>query len=271
MTTALMLDIARHSQAKGNAKLVLMLIASYAHRDGTHSEASLSTLAREAGLSRRQVNTLVHFLVETGHVTVEANAGTHGTNRYAVQRPWTSKGNHFPRATTSLGEITAPLGKPLPPNRKENKDLKNQLGENIALGQSLPQSLGQALPQSSEASPPVQVTTQAVHVVSTYGLSANFLQTLQGKDPASSNDPPAPADAPPGGPSPVPPVQRPRSVSFDERKFYLGEPCQDDPTHRYWETRESLRLRKDDQCRLCALRASQQRQALQAQARQPPP
>lgn len=249
MSTKIMLEVARQSTAKGNAKLILLLLASYAHPDGTHAEMSLSTIAREAGLSRRQVNTIVHFLAETGHVFLESAAGVHGTNRYAVQRPWLKEGNNFPRETTSPGAITAPLGKPLPPNRKENKDLKKQLGENIALGQSLPQSLVQPLPQTRQGDTAVEVSTDAAHLVTTWGLGSGFVHVLQGKDPASTPEPPVTSDEVPAIP------RRPRSVSFDERKLFLGEPCQEDPTHRYGDTGGTVRALKTHQCERCRLAA----------------
>jgi hypothetical protein len=272
MSTKIMLEVARHSTAKGNAKLVLLLLASYAHPDGTHAEMSLSTIAREAGISRRQVNTIVHFLAETGHVTLASSAGSHGTNRYAIVRPWLKQGNHFPSATTSPGAITALLVQPLPTIDKENKNLKKQscamaaLGQSLpqALGQSLPQALGQSLPQQTEAKPgkprSIEVTEKAAHLVSTW-VSPAFSEVLQGKDPAPI---PEPVSTPVVAAEVPPPSRRPRSVSFDERRFFLGEPCQDNPTHRYGDTGDTVRSLKTQRCENCRLAAKKA-------ASQPPP
>jgi Helix-turn-helix domain len=258
MSTKIMLEVARHSTAKGNAKLVLLLLASYAHPDGTHAEMSLSTIAREAGLSRRQVNTIVHFLAETGHVYLESAAGAHGTNRYAVQRPWGKEGNHFPRATTSPGAITAPLGQPLPTIDKENINLKKQSDEAIALGKPLPQEIGQPLPHKIEVSPTPVVTTDAAYLVGSYGLGANFLQVLQGKDPDIAEEVNTVHTLPPTPPSPKP--------AFNTTRFYLGALC---PAHPYGDTGQTQRLRKDETCYGCFLAAKKAAWAVR-QASPPP-
>jgi hypothetical protein len=232
MSTKVMLEIARHSTAKGNAKLVLLLLASYAHPDGTHAEMSLSTIAREAGLSRRQVNTIVHFLADTGHVLLESGAGTYGTNRYAVQRPWLTQGNHFPSATTSPGAITAPVGQPLPTIDKENKDLKKQSGEAIALGQPLHQPA---------------VTAKAAALVQSW-VGPDFAQVLQGAKTPQSH----------------PPTQTPRPPR-GAGLYTLGKLCK--RGHGHEDTGKSLRRLPSGSCLQCDLERQEAKRQAQVQAK----
>jgi hypothetical protein len=228
MSTKVMLEIARHSTAKGNAKLVLLLLASYAHPDGTHAEMSLSTIAREAGLSRRQVNTIVHFLADTGHVLLESGAGMYGTNRYAVQRPWLSQRKNCPSA------ITAPAGQPLPTNEKENKDLTKQSDEEIALGQPLHQ--------------PTAVTPAAANWLRTIAgdLGPDFAQVLQG----------TPAHEPPPAQTP----RTPRGAGL----YRLGKLCK--RGHEYEGTGQSLRRLPSGSCLQCDLERQEEKRQAQVQA-----
>ena len=52
--------------------------------------------------------------------------------------------------------------------------------------------------------------------------------------------------------SPVP-ASRSRKSAFDTKKYRLGEPCPDDPTHRYGDTGQSVRAVNGGDCRLCTL------------------
>jgi hypothetical protein len=230
MSTKVMLEIARHSTAKGNAKLVLLLLASYAHPDGTHAEMSLSTIAREAGLSRRQVNTIVHFLADTGHVLLESGAGMYGTNRYAVQRPWLSQRKNCPSA------ITAPVGQPLPTIEKESKDLKEQSGEEIALGQPLHQ--------------PPAVTHAAANWLRTIAqdLTPDFALILQGT-PSQ--------DALPSEASP----RAHRGAGI----YRLGKLCK--RGHEHERTGQSLRRLPSGSCLQCDLERQEAKRQAQVQAR----
>ena len=233
MSTKVMLEIARNSQAKGNAKLVLLLLASYAHPDGTHAEMSLSTIAREAGLSRRQVNTIVHFLAETGHVFLESGAGTYGTNRYAVQRPWLSQGNGFPRA------ITAPLVQPLPTSDKENKDLTKQSCEEIALEQPLHQPA---------------VTQAAANWLRTIAqdLGPDFAQVLQG---TPAPEPPAPRAKPPRQPA----------------LYFQGKLCPGGHDDGTGHTLRRVKNGNCTECDVARTRAKRQAQAAARKAQTPRP
>jgi hypothetical protein len=241
MSTKVMLEIARHSTAKGNAKLVLLLLASYAHPDGTHAEMSLSTIAREAGLSRRQVNTIVHFLADTGHVLLESGAGTYGTNRYAVQRPWLAQGNHFPSATTAPGAITAPPGQPLPTIEKESKDLKEQSGEEIALGQQLPQPV---------AHPAPTVTPAAAHWLRTFAheLSPDFARILQGGQPPDTR-------------TQTKATRTPRGQGL----YKLGKLCK--RGHEHERTGQSLRRLPSGSCLQCDLERQEAKRQARVQAK----
>jgi hypothetical protein len=261
MSTKIMLEIARHSTAKGNAKLVLLLLASYAHPDGTHAEMSLSTIAREAGISRRQVNTIVHFLAETGHVRLEPSAGAHGTNRYAVQRLWLKEGNHFPSVATSPGAITAPLGKPLPTIDKENKDLKTQSDEAIALGQSLPHKAGQSLPQQHVSSPPA-VTPEGANWVRTFAhdLGQHFSQVLQGVTPQDAEGSDRTEEAPVPTDTPAPPPRTPREPAL----YFQGKLC---PRGHDDGTGHTLRRVSNGNCTECDVARTRAKRQAQAAAR----
>jgi hypothetical protein len=242
MSTKVMLEIARHSTAKGNAKLVLLLLASYAHPDGTHAEMSLSTIAREAGLSRRQVNTIVHFLADTGHVLLESGAGMYGTNRYAVQRPWLSQSKNCPSA------ITAPAGQPLPTNEKENKDLTKQSGEEIALGQPLPQE------DTRRPLPAPTVTPAAANWLRTiaHEIAPDFAQVLQGTPPDAQTPAPAPRTTSP---------RKPRG----EGLYTLGKLCK--RGHEHEGTGQSLRRLPSGSCLQCDLERQEEKRQASVQAK----
>lgn len=256
MSTKIMLEVARHSTAKGNAKLVLLLLASYAHPDGTHAEMSLSTIAREAGLSRRQVNTIVHFLAETGHVLLESAAGAHGTNRYAVQRPWMSQGNHFPSATISPGAITAPLGQPLPTIDKENKDLEKQSCEAIALGQPLPQKVGQPLPQKGEGLTSPTLTPAAARWLAINGKAGGIASQACGIQTETPSEPVR--TAPESTPTRLP--RKPRG----EGLYTLGKLCK--RGHDHEGTGQSLRRLPSGSCLQCDLERQEAKRQAQVQA-----
>lgn len=83
-----------HPGLSGTRKLVLIGIANHASPDGTNAWPSLDTLARYAGVSRRNAKKAVVWLAHEGLIVVETNAGgTHDTedryrpNRYRLTLP----------------------------------------------------------------------------------------------------------------------------------------------------------------------------------------
>ena len=75
-----------YSAARLGAKLVLISIANHAKADGTDAWPSISTLAREAGLSDRQVQRAIKELVEIGELSIVFNGGPKGTNLYSLPK-----------------------------------------------------------------------------------------------------------------------------------------------------------------------------------------
>ena len=266
MSSKMMLEVMRHSRTKGNAKLVLLAITSYAHPDGTHCEASLATLAKETGISRRQVTTLVHALAAEGHITLLSGAADRRSNRYAVLRPWLGKGNVFPGEEVAL-EQSLPYSNVFPreevaleqslPTNLESKEREKQSGAMVSTGQK---SLEKSLPQSGRPlHPPALLTPQAERWARAnhqpHGIASQACGLETQETAGAGARPPAP-------------LRPPRKFPFDAKRFTLGDPCQDDPTHRYGDTGQSLRLRKDETCYGCFLAAKKAAWAQRAAHRQ---
>lgn len=257
MSNKIMLEIARESKTKGNAKLVLLMIASYTHPDGSHCQASLSTLAKGAGISRRQVTTIVHTLASDGHITRLSGATERRSNSYTVLRPWLDKGNDCTREAIALEqslpysndctrEISA-LGNTLPTN-VEPKERKEQSCAMVALGKPLPYP-------EAPPSPPVAVCQEATNLLNSYGLSPHFLQVCQGKGPdavpaeppvlTSINTPTEPLEDIPTDPPPTPRPRTPRNPAA----YRLGKLCPQGHDHE--STGLSLRRMPGGSCVAC--------------------
>ena len=77
----------QHSQQSGTALVLMLAIADHANDDGFMAWPSISSLARKARTSERQVYRLVSQLTEVGELEVRRRAGPHGTNLYRVLTP----------------------------------------------------------------------------------------------------------------------------------------------------------------------------------------
>jgi hypothetical protein len=95
-------------------KMVLLIIADHASDDGTNSWPSVSTIARKASLSDRQVKRILRELQDQGLIRIELQAG--GTkdmrddrrpNRYTVNLNGVT--STTPR-TSERGDTTSPRG-----------------------------------------------------------------------------------------------------------------------------------------------------------------
>jgi hypothetical protein len=75
-----------YSEARLGAKLVLISIANHAKRDGTGAWPSVATIAREAGLSDRQVQNLLPDLEKLGELRIDREAGPYGTHLYSLAK-----------------------------------------------------------------------------------------------------------------------------------------------------------------------------------------
>lgn len=73
------------SRAEGTDRLVLLAIADSANDDGGNAWPSVATLAGKAKVSERTVQRSIRALVLLGEVSVDQNAGWHGTNVYTVR------------------------------------------------------------------------------------------------------------------------------------------------------------------------------------------
>lgn len=224
-------------------KLLLIVLARHAHSDGTHCYPSLRRLQRLSSLSLAHVCTLLAELENTGHLSIQRFKGPKGVNAYILHMP----GAPVSRAPVNGARSTGAPVSEAEVQSEERKEVRFQPEEHQPV-------VLQSVEHHLVPSPYIEVTPEAVHLVSSYGLGSGFLQVLQGKEPASSNDPPAPAEEEP--PSTPPPARRsPRKVSFDETRFALGAPCPEDQTHRYGETGKTVRLLKTQGCYLCTIAA----------------
>lgn len=73
-----------HSQAEGNARLVLLAIADGANKQGRRSCQSAKTIGDMCRLSSRSVQRHIALLLESGELVVEGTHGKYHTNIYAL-------------------------------------------------------------------------------------------------------------------------------------------------------------------------------------------
>jgi hypothetical protein len=71
-------------KVRGPAQHVLLWLANHAHDDGAGIWAAQSTIAHEAGISRRTVQRALEGLELAGVIEVREHAGKHGTNRVRI-------------------------------------------------------------------------------------------------------------------------------------------------------------------------------------------
>lgn len=113
MSIAIMSAVWEHSkQASGNL-LLLLALADYANAEGV-CWPSVTTLAKRARVSERHVRRMLRELEEAGEVSVEPNAGQHGSNRYTVRIPTPDKMSP-PQTDTGVIPPDASVRGPLTP------------------------------------------------------------------------------------------------------------------------------------------------------------
>ena len=76
--------VIEHSQHKGSAFVVLLMIANHAHADGTGAWPNLETLARESRITTRQVSTILGILERSRELVVQRGKGPRGSNLYSL-------------------------------------------------------------------------------------------------------------------------------------------------------------------------------------------
>lgn len=84
MSVQAMSWVIEHSPHKGGELLCLMMIANYAHADGTGAYPSASRLAKDCRMSARQIVRMVHRLEESGALKIDHGAGPRGVNVLTV-------------------------------------------------------------------------------------------------------------------------------------------------------------------------------------------
>src|ERR1700690_4329746 len=86
MSVHVMSWVLRHSEEKLGSRLTLLVLADHAHDDGTESWAAVDTIAREARLSRRQVQTCLQKLEESKAI-IQTGTRSNGTRIWRVNMP----------------------------------------------------------------------------------------------------------------------------------------------------------------------------------------
>lgn len=127
MSLACMTWVLTHSDERLGRRLVLLVLADYAHDDGTRAFPSVDTMAEKARMSRSQVQRVLRQLVESGAITKTGTTGTGtviyqvqmGGPQYATPGPQTRSGGaaNPPSATAEMRpdpELEPPLEQPPP-------------------------------------------------------------------------------------------------------------------------------------------------------------
>lgn len=76
--------VLERSQARGSARMVLVVIAECANHDGSEAWPSIDTIAHRAGISRASVFRQLKSLAGIGELAYDSKGGRHGCNRYRV-------------------------------------------------------------------------------------------------------------------------------------------------------------------------------------------
>lgn len=83
MSLACMTWVLTNSDERLGRRLVLLVLADYAHDDGTRAFPSVDTMADKSRMSRSQVQRVLRQLLDSGAITKTGTTST-GTNIYAV-------------------------------------------------------------------------------------------------------------------------------------------------------------------------------------------
>ena len=82
MSVQAMSSVIEHSKHKGNAFVVLLMIANHSKEDGSGAWPSIPTLARKSRIGERTVQRTIARLIRSKELTVEVGNGAKGTNLY---------------------------------------------------------------------------------------------------------------------------------------------------------------------------------------------
>jgi hypothetical protein len=86
MSVQAMSWVIEHSKHKGNAFVVLLMVANHARSDGSGAWPSVRTLAREARISPRAVQYTVRRLERSGELGTKVGCGPGGSNLYSLPK-----------------------------------------------------------------------------------------------------------------------------------------------------------------------------------------
>jgi len=106
MSIQAMVWVLDHSEAGGSSRLVLLVIANHAHGDGTRAYPSVATVAAECRMSGRQIQRILHQLVEEGHLEVTGVSPLQ-TNVYRVAGMTPERGDEM---SPPVGDTESPGG-----------------------------------------------------------------------------------------------------------------------------------------------------------------
>ena len=235
-------DILADDNLTSDQTLLLIVISRHAHADGTGAYPSLRRLAACTKFSLSHICTLLPSLEKTGYLTIERFKGPKGVNAYTLHAP------QVLRSTEHLTQVRVPQelrrnesevqAEEKNPVRVQEEELRTEVLRTEVLRAA--EHLG-----ARETLDP-----KAARWLEVNGSPGGIASQVCGLGAAAALPPPA--DAPL---LPPPPLRTPRKFPFDAKRFMLGDPCPDDPTHRYGETGQSLRERKDQTCAGCTLAA----------------
>ncbi len=140
MSYACISRVLAHSKQTGNAKLLLVAIAHFAHDNGTGATPSIATLARIIGTGERNVQLLLRKLEQSGELICERGAGPNGCNAYTL----CGGDQHFtgetqPRSPEVSSDSPARGETAYTQRRKERaKEVESTLAPVLGEGRSLP-------------------------------------------------------------------------------------------------------------------------------------
>jgi hypothetical protein len=103
MSIEAMSTVWKHSKRKGSGLLLLLAIADYANDDGA-AWPSVDSLAKKCRMSIRNTQTLLTEMAGDGEITIDPQAGPHGTNIYRLANVAGAGGAKIAGVQTSAGE-----------------------------------------------------------------------------------------------------------------------------------------------------------------------